>query len=950
MKILLATYHFYPSVGGMELIVADLGEQFVRQGHDVTVACASMPSRSEYHHRGMRIVDFRFDGIIVEGSHCGEDMEVYRHHIIEERYDVAFLICEPIHWPLFGAPLDSRTRLVAVPCINDETVWRLRHLPTVAKQIRYALHSMDAVIAITSVGEDARFLRESGIPFECIPNGIPEINPSDHFFERNNIPNDRPIILHPANFFPEKNHSATLALAEALNGQACVVMMGNVPRGHENYGERLFHRASTMKNVTVLQGKSREEVLGALKESTLMILPSYAEGAPLTVLEAMSVGTPFVVSDRVGSRADIAGGKVSSLPLFIDVVKELLGNDIQRKTLSEEGQNAFIKEFRIEHVAGRYLRVAKRVTEKISPASWQNISFCIITNGKRPETTRKVIDAIHSLKIPHYEIIIAGVWDSEPGITVLSLPDEAGKGLLGSMRNAACAHAHYETLCVIDDDTILEESWYDGFLRFGSDFDAQCARIRNPDGTRVWDWTCDGGPRGHTLLDEWDDDFYIYATGGYILFRRKVWEKIQWNPTLGFGEAEDSEFAYRLKTGGYRIAFNPHCRVLHADARYTQRGSTVEIVSEIPHDAESAEAKRLHEHYAPVHAKETFAQTVSRKTKKEIGKALQRMPKLSLHERRRAFDEIQKFLLVGNGTLEESLAGMMVAERLRLYNPGMRIGFLGPEDHRNSIALFDDVTLYSSRWTGLAKTFRNTGKEHYDVALSVGSDAEEYGAFLSRFAAPNAFTISRGNDKHRSLFDHVEPTRLETTHYVNVIAFVAARALCGEEGMIKPFVREQRSAMREKKYDAVVDVDKIYSDTLQRQLQEYYGDVNTLSVVSSMKELLSSITMSHAVVTTKPHTSLLCSILDTPCLFLAKNKEDLFRWYPLSYSSACVLIEQKMSITGSMVREALNAMKSNHETMEVFSEKVLTREEELMMDRFRLDASHERRVAWEGRQ
>lgn len=63
---------------------------------------------------------------------------------------------------------------------------------------------------------------------------------------------------------------------------------------------------SNQPNVKLVGRKSHEEVMEYLKKADVLLFPSYTEGFPLTVLEAMSCGLP-IVATGVGAIPDMIG-------------------------------------------------------------------------------------------------------------------------------------------------------------------------------------------------------------------------------------------------------------------------------------------------------------------------------------------------------------------------------------------------------------------------------------------------------------------------------------------------------------------------------------------------------------------------------------------------------------------------------------------------------------------
>lgn len=210
------------------------------------------------------------------------------------------------------------------------------------------------------------------------------------------------------------------------------------------------------------------------------------------------------------------------------------------------------------------------------------VSFCIITDGRRPALLLEELDSIRALGLSTYEIIVAGhltaglrsTLGSQPSVRTVSASELAYAGRLGALRNAACVTAQYETLVVADDDmlfhpecaAVLED------VRAG---DVVCVRLHNPDGSRYWDWSTFGGPRGHRLLDYDDTDDWTYVTGGLAILSASAWRRVPWDNDRGFYQGEDIEWSARLRAAGFRPRFDPRGRVTHQDARYTQDGHII---------------------------------------------------------------------------------------------------------------------------------------------------------------------------------------------------------------------------------------------------------------------------------------------------------------------------------------------------------------------------------------
>jgi hypothetical protein len=201
-------------------------------------------------------------------------------------------------------------------------------------------------------------------------------------------------------------------------------------------------------------------------------------------------------------------------------------------------------------------------------------SFCLITDGLRPQQLAAEIVSIRALQLPAYEIIVSGrVPFALEGVQIIDAASHALACQRGAMRNRACAAAQYDHLIVADDDMRFHADFINGLkylTAHADDVDVLCVRLLNPDGTRHWDWATYGGPRGHVLLSYDETDPFVYVTGGLVIMKAAVSDAVQWDPEARFGEEID--WSAKVRAAGYRIGFCADATVTHEDPRYTQVG------------------------------------------------------------------------------------------------------------------------------------------------------------------------------------------------------------------------------------------------------------------------------------------------------------------------------------------------------------------------------------------
>ena len=224
-----------------------------------------------------------------------------------------------------------------------------------------------------------------------------------------------------------------------------------------------------------------------------------------------------------------------------------------------------------------------------------DISFVIITNGKKPDKLRLVAKSILHQNIKNFEIFVSGNL-SEPNewdwlnYKYVESKEAADHGNLAEMRNVGCQLAQYENLFLLDDDMILSSDFYSNLLEYGNDFDILTSQVRLPGGTRFWDHCCYQDPkRGHIMLEEEEDAENLYMSGGMAwLMKKHVFEKRQWDSKqfdyynmsnlAEYKEGkhnEDTDFAKRCREEGFKIKHNHKMISYHDDSSYTAVGRMV---------------------------------------------------------------------------------------------------------------------------------------------------------------------------------------------------------------------------------------------------------------------------------------------------------------------------------------------------------------------------------------
>ncbi len=147
-------------------------------------------------------------------------------------------------------------------------------------------------------------LRSEGVAAEkitYIPNGVPTaelraeaVPPPDRAVL--GIPADAKVVIHIAQFRPEKNQAATFEAVGRLReklGDVHAVFVGVGRAIKDPMEQRAREQGATWAHFLGM----RSDVPALLALSDIAVLPSTSDTMPLSILEAMALGVPVVASD-----------------------------------------------------------------------------------------------------------------------------------------------------------------------------------------------------------------------------------------------------------------------------------------------------------------------------------------------------------------------------------------------------------------------------------------------------------------------------------------------------------------------------------------------------------------------------------------------------------------------------------------------------------------------------
>lgn len=232
--------------------------------------------------------------------------------------------------------------------------------------VRPAFARADAVLALTDAEKAGLVAVCRGRALvERIGNGI-EVAP-DAATGRSGTPR----VLFLARLHPRKN--ATLFVEAALKlvaeGIAAEFLVAGPDEGELSRIADLLVMAGSPAGIRYVGAVPPAETRELLRTASLYVLPSVGEVFPMTVLEALAVGTPVVVTSENGLAGELiqAGAALVIEPTadaLAEAIRDVIEDNTARIALAERGLAAVRERFSSRAVAERLVEIYRRVPRR----------------------------------------------------------------------------------------------------------------------------------------------------------------------------------------------------------------------------------------------------------------------------------------------------------------------------------------------------------------------------------------------------------------------------------------------------------------------------------------------------------------------------------------------------------------------------------------------------------
>lgn len=232
-----------------------------------------------------------------------------------------------------------------------------------------------------TVEAEKREYGEAGLPLKksfVIPNGFDGSEflkklPSGFFRNKFNIPSEKKLVLFLGRISWKKGFDTLIPAFEKIvhaEPEALLVIAGRDDEGYRKKVEEWIIQRHLTDKVLFLGVALGDERLGAMKDSQVFVLPSYSENFAMTVVEAMFLGLPVVITKGVGVAPSVekagAGFVIEKNEEDLAVaVLEILHNQKLAQEMGERGKALVNAEFAKPAIADKFIGAYTEIIKSI---------------------------------------------------------------------------------------------------------------------------------------------------------------------------------------------------------------------------------------------------------------------------------------------------------------------------------------------------------------------------------------------------------------------------------------------------------------------------------------------------------------------------------------------------------------------------------------------------------
>ena len=274
---------------------------------------------------------------------------------------------------LAGANVTSRIagRLAGVPVVSHLHIANYFRPATKFWLARFDNWTARLCAALVAVSEDTRRAYvEQGYPpgIRVVYNGV-ELAPVDEDGLRDelSIPSDAPLVAEVGRLCDVKGQRELIEALARLPEARAVLVGADIERGGAFERQLRGHADDLGISDRIVFAGARPDAARVLAAADVVALPSWTEGLPMVVLEAMALGRAVVATPVGGTPEVVLDGETGLLvpprdsEALADALRRVLEDDDLRRRLGEAGQRRVAESFTADTMSHEVLAIYDEV-------------------------------------------------------------------------------------------------------------------------------------------------------------------------------------------------------------------------------------------------------------------------------------------------------------------------------------------------------------------------------------------------------------------------------------------------------------------------------------------------------------------------------------------------------------------------------------------------------------
>jgi glycosyltransferase involved in cell wall biosynthesis len=379
MKILQVAPYFYPHTGGQEKYIFNLSKYLVKMGHEVHVITSNFPKTKEYEEiEGMTVERQK---VLMKPLRNPITLGSLTMNKIIRNFDIVHAHDEHNFSPMIAAYFKTKNDFPMVLTNHGQLKFGDHFSDTIVqlydKSIGKSVLNKCDVIVVNSFSDKKYFISINpniSDRIKILPNSIDpeEYRPyldleNTEFLKKYNI-YGKDIILFVGQVIERKGIEYLIrAIPHIINKTSkrdfVIMVIGSeaLSGGFLGKAKKIAKNLKVEKFIIFTGKIPLDELINAYKSASIFVLPSFSEGLPTVILEAMYFNLPVISTDIPGIRDHCKGVSLLVQPkdekALAAAIIELLDNTELAKELSKQGKKLVQGKYLWKNTAKEYEKI-----------------------------------------------------------------------------------------------------------------------------------------------------------------------------------------------------------------------------------------------------------------------------------------------------------------------------------------------------------------------------------------------------------------------------------------------------------------------------------------------------------------------------------------------------------------------------------------------------------------